>query len=285
MLTTDKNGQAILAPEQVESLLILPLIDQSITAQVATVTQTDAPSVRFPKWVSDPTVSWTAEGDEIQQSEPDLDEVNVYFSKTAGLFVCSRELFDDANTEAINEIGNGLVRQMANSIDAAMFATKPLPEPAQPGLASTTPVDIDGATDSLDPFFEAQSIAEGEGMQVDTFVCHPTTALNIATLKESANSNRGLLQPDATLPGVRTIGGTPLLVSKHVEPGVVWSIPKPAVRLVIRKDAEVIASDQAYFSSDRIAIRGTMRVGIAHLAPQAITRITMTDDGSAEGNE
>lgn len=281
MITTDPNGQAILAPEQVESLLIRPLIDQSITAQVATVTQTDAPSVRFPVWVSDPQVTWTEEGEEINQSEPDLDEINVHFTKTAGMFVCSRELFDDANPEAINEIGNGLVRQMSNSIDAAMFAPTALPAPAQPGLASTTPTEIEGALDSLDGFFEAQSIAEGEGMTVGTFVTNPATALNLATLKESAGSNRGLLQPDATAPGVRTIGGTPLLVSKHVAPGVVWSIPREAVRLVIRKDAEVVTSDQAYFSSDRIAIRGTMRVGLAHLAPTAVTKITMT--GGAEG--
>lgn len=278
-----ENGKVVLEPEQVQSLLIRPMQQQSIAAQVSTVDSITTNETRFPIFASDPQVGWTEEGAEIQQGQPDLDEVVVKPTKVAGLFVASRELFDDTNPQAINEIGGGLVRQISNSVDAAFFGA--LPEPAAPGLETITPTEIDGDPTDVMWADHAASLIAGEGTSMDSLVCHPTTALGIASIRESDGSNRGLLQPDATASGVRTIGGTPLLVSTHVTPGTVWAIPRLVSRLVIRQDAEVTTDTSAYFSSDRIAMRATMRVGFGFTAPEAIVKVNLDTNGGDESGE
>jgi HK97 family phage major capsid protein len=67
------NGAAILAPEDIQSLVIKPLLSSAISTRVSTIVQTGSSSTRFPIVVTDPTTGWTAEGAEIAVSDPDLD--------------------------------------------------------------------------------------------------------------------------------------------------------------------------------------------------------------------
>lgn len=282
MLTTDSNGRSILGPEQVAELLIRPLQETSIAAQVCTVDElrgSGQPSIRYPIWESDPTVAWVPEGEEIPQGAPDLDEIEVVPSKVAGLFVASNELMSDGSPQAINQIGRGLVRQLATSVDAAFFSS--LPSPAPQGLESISPVEIDADAGNVDWAEAALSAAP-----VDTFVAHPADALSVATLKEAAGSQRGLLQSDPTQPAVRTLAGVPLITSRHIEPGTVWCINKDAARLVLRQDATVVADESAYFTSDRTALRAVMRIGFGFTSPNDIVRVTLPDtDQDAEGED
>lgn len=275
LLTTDVHGRKMLAQEQVADLLVRPLEEQSLAAQVATVdtlTGEGLHSILYPLWSNDPAVSWVAEGEEIPQGTPELDEIEVVPSKVAGLFVCSSELLHDSNPQASQEVGRGLVRQVVNSVDAAFFGPRPSSN-APAGLESLAGVtEIDGAADNVDWAEEALAASP-----VDTFITHPSDALNIAKIKESTGSLRGLLQSDPAQKSGRTLAGIPLLTSKHVSPGTVWAIPRDMAKFVLREDASVIADNSAFFTSDRVALRATMRVGFGFTAPDQIIKVLLDD--------
>lgn len=269
-----KTGSIILEPDQVEGLLVLPTLDNSITAQITNTVRTSKHRVRFPRLVEDPTAQWTEEGSEIKPSQPKFDEVVAELAKVAGLVIVTNEMLNDGEDHALNQIGNGLVRQLTNSIDEAFFTA--LADPAPQGLTSITPtaLDVGGELDGLDWAEEALALAATAGSRIDHFVCHPSTALTLALLKESTGSNRGLLQPNPASPTVRDVGGVPLITTTHVEEGVIWGIPKENTHLVVRHDAEVISDGSALFTSDRVAIRGTMRVGFAFPHEPGVVKIT-----------
>lgn len=81
--------------------MIQPLIKAAISTQVSSVVQTGSNSTRFPIVVTDPANSWTAEGEEIDVTDPQLDELVVTPSKLAGLTVVSNELLNGSDPSAL----------------------------------------------------------------------------------------------------------------------------------------------------------------------------------------
>ena len=74
LLTAAGSGSAILTPEQVQALVIEPLLNQAVATQVSTVVQTASTSPRFPIVKQDRVTTWVQEGAEITPSDADLDE-------------------------------------------------------------------------------------------------------------------------------------------------------------------------------------------------------------------
>jgi HK97 family phage major capsid protein len=62
--STALSGGSILAPADVQGVVIEPLTRESVAMTVSTVITTERHETRFPIVVSDPTSSWTKEGDE-----------------------------------------------------------------------------------------------------------------------------------------------------------------------------------------------------------------------------
>ena len=75
MSLTTTGGASILTPEEVGTLVIRPLMEQSIAAQVSTVIPTTSHDFRVPIVSADPTAAWTAEGAEISVSDPTITEL------------------------------------------------------------------------------------------------------------------------------------------------------------------------------------------------------------------
>lgn len=202
MALLSSNGQSILTPEDVQSLVIQPLIRASVAAQVSTVVQTSSHSTRFPIVVTDATNSWTAEGQEINVTEPVLDELVVTPPKLAGLTVVSNELVADSDPSALQVVGEGLVRDLQAKLDAAYFGDTVANGPD--GIESLDDVQItDGSFDgSLDVFAEAISLAENVGVlavsPVDgrpnmALVGNPADVLTVSTAKVAVDNNQPLL--------------------------------------------------------------------------------------------
>ena len=122
----------------------------------------------------------------------------------------------------------------------------------------------------------AKANAETLFTEVTSFVAAPATVLALSTLKEygTAGSNKPLLQSDPTAPVSRQISGIPLYSSPAVAADIVWAIPAQRVLFVVRQDATVVSDTSVMFTSDRVAIRCTMRVSYAFTQPMAITKIT-----------
>lgn len=278
-LYTTNSGIDAISPDQVEQLIVLPVASNSIAFRAATLVTTNATETRIPRVTADPAAAWTAEGEEIGTSDPTVDDISVLPKKLAGLTVVSNETLADTNPAADAIVGDGLTRDIARKVDAAFFGSNSAASTLQPeGLEDQT-----GATDVVapaawadaDPFAEAISNAEALGLLIGTFVANPADALTLAQLKESSASNRPLLGADPSNPTRRALQGVPMLVSPAVTAGTVWGIPSNRAVIVRRNDVDLQVDRSAYFTSDRTAIRATMRVGFAFTQPAAIQKISL----------
>ncbi|WP_083666007.1 phage major capsid protein [Saccharomonospora sp. CUA-673] len=275
MFRSDANPAFL--PEEIGNLVVQPVERESVAAQAGTVVPTASSTFRVPVVAADPTASWTAEGAEIDVSSATLDEVVVTPPKVAGLTIISAELADDSDPAASQIVGDGLARDIARQVDAAFFGSSDDDE--QPSgledLAGVNTVDAGGEWANIDPFTLAIFSAENVGATLTSWVASPDDAVQLAQLKEEEGSNKPLLQPDPTMPTRRMIGGVPMLVSPAVTPGVVWGIPADRALVVRRTDTTLDVDRSAYFSSHRVGIRATMRVGFAFPHPAAIQRVAL----------
>ncbi|CAM5344048.1 phage major capsid protein [Corynebacterium variabile] len=282
MTTADGSGRPLVPVDQVQQALVLPVTRTSIAARVSTQTTTANNEVHIPIVTGDPSTDWVAEGEEINPSNSTFNEITVTPSKVAGLTVISRELAEDSTPGATDIISAGLSRDIVTKIDAAYFGA--LAAPAPSGLGALTGVTAVDAGDSweavtIDPFIVAMSNAATVGATITAFVTNPADELALARLKQATGSNLPLLEvtrPTDTDAPVRTIAGVPLYVTTAVAPGTVWGIPQAFSQFVLRESAELAVDQSAFFTSDRVAIRATMRVGFAFPYPQAVQHITLS---------
>lgn len=276
MLTTS-NTQALLV-DDVAALVVLPTL--ALTAagdpRVASTVYTSSHTLRVPRVTGDPSAAWVAEGEEIPTSDAVLDELDVTPSKLAGLSIITSELANDSSPAAASQIGAGLSRDLARKLDAAFFGALPSPAPAGLGaLSGVQSVVAAGAFGSTDSFSKAVSLAEGVGATTTAFIVGPSTALSLATLKETNGSLKPLLGGDGTAATQRLIGGIPVIVSAAVPPNVAWAVDSSRILTVIRQGATVVADSSQYFSSDRVAIRATLRAAFGFVHPQSVVKITI----------
>jgi HK97 family phage major capsid protein len=197
-------------------------------------------------------------------------------SKLAGLTIVTSELAADSDPGALQVVGDGLVRDLSVRLDSAFLGSSVQYGPS--GLESLSGVQhVDGgsAFTDLDPFAEALSLAEVVGSSITAFVAHPDQLLALSTLKTASGYNTPLLQPDATSPTRRSILGVPIFWSPACSASTVWAIPASKVFTVIREGASVVTDTSAYFSSDRVGIRVTLRVGFAFPHEAAIVSIDL----------
>lgn len=267
------NG--ILNREQVQALVVEPTLADSIATSVCGVIPTDSEVTRIPRITSDPVAAWTEEGAEIEVSQADAEELIIVPAKVAALTVVSNELAHDTSPAAANIIGAGIVRDLVRKIDDAFFGNSPAPAPA--GLEALAGVtETTGALDDFDLFVDATAAVANEGGIVSAWVANPADAATIAKIKQGSGSNLTALSGDPSAPGRRIIEGAPLYVTTAVEAGTIWTLDAASAQIVLRNNAEVTVDKSAFFTSDRMAVRGTLRVGWDFTNPAAIGKITVT---------
>lgn len=274
--TDDVTG---ITPDAVSTLITLPVAAQSVAMRVSTVIETGATDTHIPLVTGDPSAAWVAEGEEIGASDPTVDDIVVTPTKIAGLTIITNELAADSSPAAAGIVGDGLSRDIARKIDIAFFgsngASTVQPEGLE-DLTGVTDVEAGSAWTDLDAFAEAISNAEGLGLTIDHFVANPADALILAQLKESTGSNKPLLGSDPANPTKRTLQGVTLLTSPGVTVGTIWGLPKARAIVVRRTQVDLQVDRSAFFTSDRTAVRATMRVGFAFPHAAAVQKVALT---------
>lgn len=283
-LTTTATVNGIL-PDQYGSLIIEPIQANSLAfdPRVSTVVTTTATEFRMPVIRSDVGASWLTEGGEIAPADALFDEIVVRPGKVGGLTIISSELANDSTPAAQGIVGDSLGRSIAGKIDAAFFGNLASPAPVGIGALtkynSTGPVDgysqvlYTTAITNLDAFAEAIAAAEALGAKVTSFVTNAAVALVLAKLKSATSSNQPLLGIDATNGTARQVLGVPLLVSPYVPANTVYALDGSRQYTVLREDVKLTRSDDAYFSSDRVAVKGTARVGFGFPSLRSVVKI------------
>ncbi len=92
-------------------------------------------------------------------------------------------------------------------------------------------------------------------------------------MKTASGSNQPVLGTDATSATSRRVLRVPLLVSRYVAANTRWGLDGSRTWLVVREDATVEADRSVYFTSDRVAVKATMRVGFGFPHPQSVVRV------------
>lgn len=266
-LTTGSANDAFL-PETIGALVTRPVLAASVAAQVGTTVSISSHDYRVPLVTGDPSAAWTAEAAEIAPSDSTFGELVVTPSKVAGLTVISRELAEDSSPSAQQIVGEGLARDIAKRIDSAFFAATTANGPSGLGSLTTSVAEYAaGGPTNTDWALAAIAAAEAQGGHLTAFVTDPATALTLATAKDQTGSERNLLEG-------RTVAGVPLIVSTDVTAGTVYGIDSRFVSVVVRDNTRLEVDKSAYFSSDQVAVKATMRVGFAFTHPLALVKVT-----------
>ena len=276
MLTSAQSNSGIL-PDEYGALITEPVAEAALAFQpsIAQRVTTSGKTFRVPVLVEDAAAAWTAEGEEIAPTDPVLDEIEVTPTKVAGLTLISRELAEDSSPSAAEMVGASLARALTLQVDKGFMGNLKATNPAAAaGLGSITPTVVSGALDSLDSIHEAKAAAAAEGGAPSVLLVNPADLLALATLKDQADSNRALLADTSV------VAGLPVVSSRHVAAGSLWMLDATQIVTVLREDVTLAVSHDSHFTSDRVALRATLRVGFAFPKPAALVRIDL--DG-AEG--
>lgn len=269
MTLLEAAAGGILPPEY-SALITTPITEQALAFNpaLASTVSTSAAEFQVPILEEDAGAAWVAEGAEISPDDPTLGELTIIPKKVAGLTIISSELANDSSPDAQTIVGDGLARSIIAQLNTAWLGD--LAAPAPKGLKSLVgTATAGGALTSLDVFADAVAAAEEQGANLTGWVMSPADALIVAKLKEATGSNKALSEDS------RTIMGRPVIVSSKATTGTIWGLDAAQVMTVLRNDVELAVSGDAYFSSDRIAIRATLRVGFGFPQPSRVVKLTI----------
>lgn len=275
-LTSAAGNRGIL-PAEYSELITKPITEQALPfrPELASMLTTNKHEIIIPTVETDAAAQWVAEGAEINPDDPTLSETKIQFAKVAALTVVSSEMAKDSSPEAQKIIGDSITRSMIARINEAYI--RDMPAPAPKGLLSLTTanaVSTDTSLANLDIFTEAYGMALSFGRNLTGWLVNPTDRTTIARLKDQAGSNRKLLE------NPNIIEGLPVFPNHNVPLGTAWGIDARYNFTGLRQDVELAISEQAFFSSDRLAIRATARVGFGFTDPtQAIVRLQLYTPG------
>jgi HK97 family phage major capsid protein len=282
MTTTTVSGASLLSPEQVEQLVIRPVKAASVAFNpaVATTVSVSGKNVRFPIVTADPAAAFVAEGAEITPNDLVVTELDVSPAKCAGLSIISRELAEDSSPAAAEIVGAGLARDLARAVDAAFLGNVASPAPA--GLASlpvtagnVNVVALGATPTTLDGFATAIANSAAAGAILTAFVVSPADGLVLAKMKQGSALNTPLLSQDPSQPNRKTIFGVPVIVSPQATAGVLWGLTNSRIYTVLRAGTKVETDTSVFFTSDRVAVKCTMRVTFAFVHNAALNKLTI----------
>lgn len=271
-LTSIAGNGGILPPEYA-GLITKPLTENALPFQsaLATTLTTAKHELILPTLETDVSAAWVNEGEEIGTSLPTLSETKIVFGKVAALTPVSSEMAKDSSPEATELIGQSITRAIIAQVNKSFLGN--LAAPAPKGLESVTGTNLAlsmaPAITNLDIFIAAESQLELSGRTVTGWILNPSDAAAIAMLKDTADSNRRLVED------VNTITGKPVYRHASVPVGSAWALDANYLYTGLREDIEIAISDQVYFSSDRLAVRATARIGYGFTDPKAIAKVTL----------
>ncbi|UPW09792.1 phage major capsid protein [Gordonia terrae] len=241
--------------------------------------QGDAPAVRVPYIDDADSAGFVAEGAEIPEDDPDLDEALVYTRKIGRIVKLSREQWSQPNAAAniAGSVKNDLIRKMDRALLAQVAPTAPAVAPSAGIVNLTGILEGDPITTNLDPLVDLYAELASNDATPRFLIVDPLAYAFLYKLKtDDSSSNQGLLSPATEAPTSPILGLTTQV--SNAMPANSGVLIDPAAIVSAYSQLEIATSDQAYFTSDNIAIRATVRVGHTVVRPQRIGKLTIGDE-------
>lgn len=235
----------------------------------------DAPAVRA-AYVNDDTATFTAEGEEIDEADPQLAEVIVHTAKITQLVRVSNEQYSQDQTG--EQLAQSVARAVTRRADLAFLAE---PAPTAPavapvaGLANTAGL-VDGGTvtKNLDALTDLVAQLETNLATPSHIVVNPLTWAALRKFKVGGTSTNESLLGAGTTDAVPALLSLPVLINIAVPANTGFVIDRSAIVSAVGQ-VRVANSEHKYFSSDSIALRATWRIGHAVVRPERIGKFTV----------
>ncbi|WP_280507809.1 phage major capsid protein [Nocardia flavorosea] len=245
---------------------------------VAASIEGDAPVVRA-TFIDDADAGFVAEGAEIPEADPDLDEIEIPTRKVSQLVKVSRELY--GQPETANQLAQSVARALTRKADLAFVAQAAPVSPAvapvaglanQSGIVtSTARLDV-----SLDALVDMVAELQDNGALPSHLLVSPSSWALISKFKTGTGSNQALVSSTGVQEAaVLRLNGLEVVVNSAVPAGKALVVDSTAV-ISAAGQVMVAVSEHAAFSSDSILVRGTWRIG--HGLPRA-DRLGILDVG------
>lgn len=233
----------------------------------------DEPAVRVPYIAADPSAGFVAEGAEIDEEDPELDELVIQTDKIAVVSRTSNEAVRNAPGSS-SILSTSLTRAVTVKGNTAFLGNTANPT----GLLHVPGVSdggtLDGNLDALENTIGLIEAADGIPTHV---VAHPEDWATIRGIKASADSNVPLLGSPADQTE-RRVFGLDVIVSSAATKGSLLVTSKESIYAAIGQ-LILATSEDAYFTRDSVAIRATWRIGWDVIDPAHLGTVTMpTED-------
>ena len=284
-LGLDAPRHKVFNSDEIESLITLPLLNQSVAATTATVIRpTKGHAVEIPVITSDyagtdadyPGI--VSEGAEVPiATAPKAEVLSIDHLKLAARAEIPWEQLNGVNYPTIGIYGESLTRRLMNTVDKGFLdETKTSPFSGL-GSYKSQAHKVIGELKNLDMFLDAIQHAQELDTTVTSFIMSPATLTKLAKLKRFDTSQEPLLGTSEA-PGAMAIAGVPLKASKWCADNVIWAVPGDRMYLSLREDVTLKFDEMADFNRMTSGLIAYMRVGMGSIQPEALTRINVSNE-------
>jgi HK97 family phage major capsid protein len=238
------------------------VLESALLNSGATRVISDSRVTHVPRLKVYPQAAWTAELSPLPSDSGDSDILILTPRKLGTTLQLSTEAIQDSSVDALDAVGNAMVRGIAKTLDAAAFSANAATATVPAGLLSyTLPGSGTGGIVDIDHILSGVGAIQGVGGSPDTCFCNPADITKIR--QQKATTGQYIVAPDAAdvegQPTVR-IAGCRLLPSAGMVAGKALVCQASFIQTCIRRDASVDFSGDAAFTSDAVVARVTMRI-------------------------
>lgn len=246
------------------------VVPEALILQTSTVVgniEGDAPAVRVP-WVDiDDTVGFVDEGQPIPENASTYSETVVRTGKIATLGKFSREQLEQPNAAQL--VVNSLSRSVVNKANTAYLGNAADPTGLL-HLAGITDGGVLGA--DLDSLADAVLGIEAEGGKATHIIAAPGAWGAVSKMKGATGSAVPLLGA-GTEEADRRVLGVPVLVTSAAPADTLLVVDSTAIVSAVGQ-VQLARSEDAFFESDVVGVRVTLRLGWAAMKPERIVKIS-----------
>ena len=230
-------------------------------SNVSGVIEGDQPSLQV-AYLTDDTAQFTAEGTEIPESDPGLNEVLIHTAKITQLVRLSQEQYRQNGTAA--ELSTSVQRAIIKKANEAFLTQvaptggKTAPPAGLTKLAGVVPGAAPISTD-LDPLVDLVAQLESNGASPTGIIVDPLAWAALRKIKTATGAATALLGA-GTNDSVKMLLDIPVTVSNALTAHTGLIIDRNAIASAVGP-VKVATDESIYFTSDSVALRATWRIG------------------------
>lgn len=270
---------APLEPDDLRTVLIQHFRERSVVAASGVpVIATDKKAVKWPVLTGDVDVAFYDELEQIDESDPALDEFEVPVKALKTLVRMSTEAAEDSDPDLLQLVTDNINLAMVLKGDRELVAgNDPKGFPGLVNIPGTQSIAVDGAL-SWDHVIRAVGLlVEARVPGPYAVLLGPRPATQLALVKELDNSN-AYLQTPASVPPIYHTGWLPLSADADPDKTTTAVVYAPGQQMIVLRRQVTVEIDRSQeFDHDAILARGRYRLGLGVPHPQSIVKLENVD--------